>query len=185
MTETAARWLRVSSGGQDERSQEPEIDGYIAGHGYATGPTYTLHDVSAFKGEQDDYLAQAITDAKAGKLDVLVGWHVDRLDRRGPWATGDFVRQLAAVGVRVETVSEGVISDRDLNGLVKQWSGREESEHKAERVRIAHSARKARGALVGKVGWGKPAQAAVELLPVSPDQSRSPSTPKTKPPNPP
>jgi DNA invertase Pin-like site-specific DNA recombinase len=154
VNEIAGRWLRVSSGGQDEANQEPDVDRYIAGHGYAAGPTYTLHDVSASKGEQDEYLAQVIADGEAGKLHVLVGWVVDRLDRRGPWATGVFVQALNAAGVRVETTSEGVISDRDLNGLVKQWSAREETELKAKRVRIAQNARKARGALVGKVGWG-------------------------------
>jgi DNA invertase Pin-like site-specific DNA recombinase len=150
----AGRWLRVSSGGQDEASQGPDIDRHITGHGYADGPVYTLHDVSASKGEQDTYVDQVLADASAGLLTVLVAWHVDRLDRRGVWATGDLVRKLNAAGVRVETTDGGEVSDRDLNGLVKQWNAREETEHKAERVKIAHSARKARGALVGKVGWG-------------------------------
>lgn len=154
MTETAARWIRVSSGGQDEANQLPDLDQHITSHGYSDGPVYTLHDVNASKGEQDTYVDQVIADARAGKLDVLVGWHVDRLDRRGPWATGDFVRKLNAAGVRVETTSEGVVSDRDLNGLVKQWQAREESEHKAERVRIAHAARKSRGSITSGVGWG-------------------------------
>src|SRR5579859_599354 len=125
MTDAAGRWIRVSSGGQDESNQAPDIDRYIAARGYAAGPAYTLHDVSASKGEQDAYVDQVLADAAAGRLTVLVAWHVDRLDRRGPWATGDFVRRLNAAGVRVETTSEGVVSDRDLNGLVKQWQARE------------------------------------------------------------
>ena len=63
MTDTAARWIRVSSGGQDEANQLPDLDHYIAGHGYSDGPVYTLHDVNASKGEQDTYVDQVIADA--------------------------------------------------------------------------------------------------------------------------
>lgn len=162
MGERAAQWIRVSSGGQDEASQVPDIARHCDSRGYEPGPVYTLHDVSASKGEQDAYAGQVLADAAAGRLDVLVAWHVDRLDRRGVWATGDMVRRLNAAGVRVETTDNGgqVISDRDLNGLVRMWSAREESEHKAERVRIAFDAIDAAGAWRGKPPWGFTAQGA-------------------------
>jgi hypothetical protein len=64
------------------------------------------------------------------------------------------VRRLNAAGVRVETSDGSVISDRDLNGLVRMWSAREDTEHKRGRIRISFDGIDANGAWRGKPPWG-------------------------------
>src|SRR5260221_6138815 len=87
-TERAAKWIRVSSGGQDEENQVPAVSGYIRSRGYALARTagergtYQVHGKSAYHGEHQGDLDRALADARAGKYDVLVIWHSDRLERR-------------------------------------------------------------------------------------------------------
>ena len=50
----AGTLIRVSSGGQDEANQEPDVERYCAGRGYRAVKSYVLHDKSAFKGEQQE-----------------------------------------------------------------------------------------------------------------------------------
>ena len=40
--ESAARWLRVSTGAQDEANQVPDVDDWCKDHGYVIRKTYTL-----------------------------------------------------------------------------------------------------------------------------------------------
>jgi DNA invertase Pin-like site-specific DNA recombinase len=51
MGDKAGRWLRVSTSGQSEENQEPDIDKYIADQGYEPLRTYRLHGKSASNGE--------------------------------------------------------------------------------------------------------------------------------------
>jgi DNA invertase Pin-like site-specific DNA recombinase len=50
--------------------------------GYEIAKTYTVHGKSAFKGEQDPSWRRVVKDVKAGKIQVVVIWLVDRLDRQ-------------------------------------------------------------------------------------------------------
>ena len=78
--ESAARWLRVSTGGQDEANQEPDIDQWCKDHGYVVRQTYTLRGKSASKGQQDKMLDQMIEDMLRGVFTVLVVWASDRIE---------------------------------------------------------------------------------------------------------
>src|SRR5258708_5215654 len=82
--EQAGIWLRVSGGRQDETSQVPDIAGWVDGHGYEHGPTYTVHGGSAFKGNRkfDRAWASVLDDMRHGRITVLVVWKQDRLDRK-------------------------------------------------------------------------------------------------------
>ena len=80
--ESAARWLRVSTGAQDEANQEPEIDALVQGPGYVVRKTYTLRGKRASKGQQDKALDQMIEDMRRGLFTVLVVWASDRIERR-------------------------------------------------------------------------------------------------------
>ena len=63
----AGTLIRVSSGGQDEANQVPDVERYIREHGYreVKGKRHTLHDKSAYKGEQQEALDQVVADMQA------------------------------------------------------------------------------------------------------------------------
>ena len=68
MSERAARWFRVSSDGQSEDNQVSEVDKHCRERGYDVVKTFTLHDVSASKGEQQAALDEALEDIRAWPL---------------------------------------------------------------------------------------------------------------------
>ena len=106
MREPAGRWLRVSTGGQDEANQVPDVDGWCSGHEYDVTKTYTLHGKSASKGKQDKALDEVIADMRAGVIRVLVVWHSSRIERRGAYNAFDLARRVRDAGGRIEYVSE-------------------------------------------------------------------------------
>lgn len=158
MTETAARWLRVSSGGQDEENQRPGIAAHCAARGYQDGPEYTVHARSAYHGAQQRDLDEALADARAGLYQVLVIWHSDRLERRPGKALLDVLAEFSAAGVRVESVSEPALGQLDFGGQVLTFiSGlmnHEKSRHLADQVRTAHDKIRANGGVTGKAPYG-------------------------------
>jgi hypothetical protein len=108
----AGRWLRVSTTGQDEENQAPDIDAYCGQQGYEVTRTYKLHGKSATKGEQEAALAEAIEDIKAGVIDVIVAWDIDRFDRRGIGVAFASRLRVEDAGGRVEFVRAPSANDR-------------------------------------------------------------------------
>jgi DNA invertase Pin-like site-specific DNA recombinase len=113
----AARWLRVSTLKQDERNQEPDVDGWIAAHDYELakcGPegngTYRLK-ASASKGKQQEMLDLVIEDMREDRLDVLVVWKSNRIERRGEWNAFDLARKVRDAGGRIEYVQDAYLND--------------------------------------------------------------------------
>jgi DNA invertase Pin-like site-specific DNA recombinase len=100
----AGRWLRVSTSGQDEASQEPDIDRWIEQRGYEVAETYRVHGESAYHGKQEPELRQMIADMKSGKIEVLVVWKSDRLERRGAYALMGLIAEATKAGGRIEFV---------------------------------------------------------------------------------
>ena len=82
MREPAGRWFRVSTGGQDEEHQIPDIDAWCDSHDYDVRKTYQLHGKSASKGKQDKAIAEVIADMHAGVIRVLVVWQSSRIERK-------------------------------------------------------------------------------------------------------
>lgn len=157
MIDVAGRWLRVSTAGQDEASQEPDVDRWIAEHGYAVGATYRARAASAFHGKHEPLLRDALEDMKAGKINVLVVWKSDRIDRQEK--LGSLLKEAEGYGGRIEFAKEPELNM--LTGLggrvmtvVKEYMNAEESRTKSDRVTIKHAALKAAGSVVGKVAWG-------------------------------
>lgn len=116
-TQRAARWFRVSSLGQDEKNQEPDVDGWIESHGYqlaTCGPdgdgTYRLK-ASASKGKQQALLDCVVEDMREGRLDVLVVWMSSRIERRGAWNAFDLARKVRDAGGRIEYVRDAYLND--------------------------------------------------------------------------
>jgi site-specific DNA recombinase len=150
----AAKWVRVSSGGQDEANQEPDIDRHCAGLGYNVVKTYTLHDKSASKGEQQAKLDEVIADMRANEIKVLVCWHSDRLERRGVLETLMFIAQIKNAGGRVESTQEGILDEKALPTIINAHMNHEKSAHLAQQVGLAFSRIKANGAAHGRAPWG-------------------------------
>lgn len=108
--EIAGRWLRVSSGGQDEAQQEPDVNQWISDHGYTTGPTYRLR-ASASKGKHQGMLDEALADMAAGRIQVLVVWYSARIERRGAYDHMTLAHRAKLAGGRVEYVKEPQLNE--------------------------------------------------------------------------
>jgi DNA invertase Pin-like site-specific DNA recombinase len=158
MTDIAGKWLRVSTSGQDEANQEPDIDKWIADHGYGVGPTYQLHGKSASKGEQDSELEKVIADMTAGVINVLVVWHSSRIERRGAESVFDLARKVRGAHGRIEYVQDSHLNEtNDLSDVMlalaasqnKQYSQNISKQTVAGFKRID-----ANGAIRNKAGYG-------------------------------
>lgn len=156
----AGRWLRVSTNAQDEASQEPDIDKWIADHGYAEGSTYRVKGRSAYHGKQQDALDRAIQDMAEGRISVLVAWHPDRIDRRGSLDTFDVMKRARDAGGRIEWAAADVAYLNEVNqmsGTLLAFNAdmaHAESKRKSERIRAAHKRIKGNGGTLGRPGYG-------------------------------
>jgi site-specific DNA recombinase len=148
--------VRVSSGGQDEANQVPDVERYVTDHGYRTSErsTYVLHDKSAYKGEQQATLDQIVADMRSGHIKVLVVWHSDRIDRRGVLETLAFLKAVKDAGGRVESEQEGLLDEKSLPTIVGAWMNHQKSEHLSRQVQLAHSRIRSNGAFRGREPFG-------------------------------
>lgn len=71
MAEKAALLIRASSDKQDETNQVDEVDGHVNLKGYEVARRFSLHDVSASKGEQEPVLQEILQDVR----DAVVNTH--------------------------------------------------------------------------------------------------------------
>jgi DNA invertase Pin-like site-specific DNA recombinase len=158
--EIARRFLRVSTGNQDEENQRADVDTHIASKGYDVYPEdILLNDNSASKGEHVEALESALADMAAGKYTVLVVAAAHRLDRED--RLREWFNRAREAGGRIESAREpalNVTDDFDLGWRimteVTSWGNAKYSRDLRDNVKASHNARKARNALVGKVGWG-------------------------------
>lgn len=136
-----ARFIRVSSGGQDEKSQVPDIDKYGDREGITYVHDYELHDKSAHKGEQQKYLDDAVKRVSRGEFRILVAWRADRVDRRGTKSYIRFLLALEDAGGELHVENFGRVHLDDLYGLLQagmsSQQAKDESDLKSDRVRIS------------------------------------------------
>jgi len=152
-------WLRVSSGGQDEANQLPDVLGHCAGHGYRPAVWYVQHDKSASKGEQQDEQDKAVEDMREGVIKPLVCWDSDRVERRGPEALFRFLRRIKDAGGRLESTTEPLLGTEDLSGeavtALNAVIAHQKSVHLAEQVKLGHDRiRAGNGLMPGGIPWG-------------------------------
>jgi DNA invertase Pin-like site-specific DNA recombinase len=157
--EIAGQWLRVSSAGQDETNQEPDVARWIRDHGYELGETYRLRGKSAFKGNPkfDRMWTQVLDDFRAGRIHVLVVWALDRIDRK--LEAFKRLEEVVDAGGRVEFVTQPHLNDLTTMGgrialKVQEEIAHAESTGKSERVLAAHNAIKSNGGVIGRPGYG-------------------------------
>lgn len=158
MGEKAGIWLRVSTRGQSEENQIPDVTGWVAAHGYEVARTYQLHGRSAYKGEQAETLAEMLDDMRHGRITVLVVWKSDRIERRGPRFVFDLAGQVADAGGRIEFVTETYLNDLNAAGEMMLANmaimAREESRTKSDRIQSGLNAARTNGAATNRPPWG-------------------------------
>ena len=146
MSRRGATWIRVSSDGQDEKSQNHDIDQFCRHHDIDMVKRYELHDKSAYKGEHEAMLRQMLEDAWRGEFDVLVVWALDRIERRGIERVLRLVRQLKERNCQIASVRESWLDGSDATTelllSVRAWMDNEESKRKSERIRMGMAERR-------------------------------------------
>ena len=136
-----ATWIRVSSDGQDEKSQNHDIDQFCRHHNIDVVKRYELHDKSAYKGEHEAMLKQMLLDAHKGEFEVLVVWMLDRIERRGAERVLRLIRLLKERNCTLASVNEDWL-DMELMVSVRAWMDSEESRKKSERILMGMAERR-------------------------------------------
>ena len=158
MGERAGIWLRVSTGGQDERDQLPDINRWIADHGYEAAATYQLRGKSAYKGEQDAKLDEVVADMAAGKIAVLVVWQSSRIERRGAYNAFDLARRVREAGGRIEYVKDAHLNAvnemSDVALAMNATMDRLSSKAKSDAILKKHRALREKKSLIGRPAFG-------------------------------
>jgi DNA invertase Pin-like site-specific DNA recombinase len=159
MGDPSGRWLRVSTGGQSEDNQVPDVTAWEESHGYEMRKTYTLHGKSASKGEQQAALDEMLADMHKGLIKVLVVWRDDRIERRGVMHMIPLLNAVREAGGRIEFTSQPHLNDLTtmagrISLAVMSEVSHAESETKSERIRIAHDTIAANGAFRGRPPFG-------------------------------
>ncbi|HEV8425302.1 MAG TPA: recombinase family protein, partial [Actinomycetes bacterium] len=101
-------------------------------------PVYEDNDLSAFSGKRRPGYEQLLADAKAGRINVIVAWHADRLTRQ-PIENEGLIQLAERHGIQLATVTgehdlatpSGRLHFRMLGSIARY-----ESEHRAERLRL-------------------------------------------------
>ena len=101
-------------------------------------PAYEDHDLTAFSGKRRPGYEQLLADAKAGRINIIVAWHADRLTRQ-PTGNEALIELAERYGIRLATVTgehdlatpSGRLHFRMLGSIARY-----ESEHRAERLRL-------------------------------------------------
>jgi DNA invertase Pin-like site-specific DNA recombinase len=161
MREQAGKWFRVSTGGQDEQSQRPDLMRWCDSHDYDTPEDceYTVHGGSAFKGNKlfDETWAQVLEDMRTRKITVLVVWKQNRLDRK--LETFQMLAQVMEAGGRVEFVTQPQLNNLTtmagrLSLKIEEELAHADSENKSDAVKAKLIGLRSAGSVVGRAPWG-------------------------------
>lgn len=135
----AAIYCRISQdragAGLGIARQESDCRAVCERRGWTVVEVYTDNDVSAYSGKARPSWTRLLDDVRAGRLDAVVGWHVDRLTR-SPRELEDVIDMADRHGLELATVTGEVDISTPTGRLVARMLGaaaRHEAEHKAER----------------------------------------------------
>ena len=110
-------YLRVSSVGQDVRSQEPDLRAWVTAHGRGR-PVRWYRDTFTGKTMRRPGMEKLEADVSASKVGTVVVWRVDRLGRTAAGVLA-FLEQLDVAGVKFVAVRDGFDSDTPAGRLVR------------------------------------------------------------------
>jgi site-specific DNA recombinase len=120
------------------KRQEADCRALAEQHGWEAVEVYTDNDTSAYKGRPRLAYRQMLEAIKAGSIKAVVSWHPDRL-HRSPVELEEFIDIIEASRVKVQTVTAGEYDLSTPTGRMQARIvgavARQESEHKAERIR--------------------------------------------------
>jgi DNA invertase Pin-like site-specific DNA recombinase len=160
MSERARLWQRVSTGGQDEASQLPDLIRWCdtQNYTYELDERYVIHGKSAYHKKQAAALERAISDMANGQYTVLVVWAFDRIQRGSTLEAFMLAEQARAAGGRIEYVLDTYLNETnemsDVMLALAATAARQESKRKSERIRIKQDALRAAGSVTGRPPWG-------------------------------
>lgn len=161
MSLRAATYCRISSDPTGRAAgvqrQREDCEALIRQRGWEHVTAYVDNDVSAYSGKPRPQYAALLAAVRAGRIDVIVAWHPDRL-HRSPRELEDFIPLLEKHGTAVETVQAGHYDLSTPSGrmIARQLGAvaRYESEHKSERVRRALQQNSEKGLSHGRQPYG-------------------------------
>jgi DNA invertase Pin-like site-specific DNA recombinase len=127
-----AEFIRVSTGSQDETSQEVMLDAEAEQRGIQVVKRFVLHGYSASHGTQEPALREAIAAMERGDYSVLMVTESSRLDRREDLdAQAEILLAVRAAGGEIISVAEPQFGHTDFAGrivtLVAQHANAEKS----------------------------------------------------------
>ena len=146
----AAIWLRVSTDSQETSNQIPDIERFVAHHGYTVTQTYTVDD-SAWTGGAGGPVYQAtlkaaLQDAWQGKFSVIIVWALDRITRKGAEDALRLIRQFRERGCTLVSVQESWLSGSpevtDVLVAFAGWMAQQESTRRSERIKAGLARRR-------------------------------------------
>ncbi|WP_314191277.1 recombinase family protein [uncultured Arthrobacter sp.] len=136
--------------------QTEDCKALAAAQGWDVMEVFTDNDISAYSGKARPGYRRMLAAIATGAVDVVLAWHTDRL-HRSPLELEEYISLSEKHGVTTRTVQAGELDLSTASGrMTARIHGavsRQESEHKAERIR-----RKAQElALAGKwMGGNRP-----------------------------
>lgn len=152
-----AIYCRVSSQQQSEENQVPDIERWIAAHHQAADVRWHRERASATKKKGRPIFEQLLAEAKAGRIDTLVVWRLDRFGRSLGRNVKDFL-DLDEAGVRVESVTESWLNvDGPIRGLlvsIFSWVAEQEIATLRQRTVAGMKRVSAAGGAVGSIRYG-------------------------------
>lgn len=162
---SAWHWYRVSTGNQDAEGQHaekqiPEVEAHSASRGYVHAPehTSTIQGGSAFKGSKkfDEEWARVLTAFRAGRVNVLVVWALNRLDRK--LSATRLVQEVQGLGGTVEFVTQPALTRDSMGGRISfnvmEEIAHEESTQKALAKHRDNNQKRDLGYVTGAIPWG-------------------------------
>lgn len=155
----AAAYVRVSSKGQDDRTQRTAIRRAAAARGDEVA-TWWAEKASATRNDRPELEALRAA-CRAGAVRRLYVFRIDRLSRTGIRDTLGIVEELRGAGVELVSVADGF----DLSGpaadivlAVMAWAAQMERAALGERISHARARVEASGG-----AWGRPRRMTLEL----------------------
>ena len=143
-TRSAAIYVRISRDRNGDclgvERQEQECRTLAERLGWTVTEVYSDNDISAFSGRRRPDYERLLTDIGAGRINAVLAWHPDRLQRR-PLELERYINLCEAHDVANETVTAGIWDLSTPAGrMVARTLGNQaayESEHKSERIKAA------------------------------------------------
>lgn len=154
----AGAWVRVSTGGQDEASQIPDIIRYCVERKYWITKWFIVHGKSAYKAAQDPDWQKVVTSAEYHEIKAAVLWKVDRLDRGNILHAIPMANALLVTGAKLEFATQPYITLDTMPGRMAFANmcemAHEESKTKSDRVKAKIGRIEANNGLTGKPPFG-------------------------------